>query len=139
MLYFIPFGSSTSSGLFALKVVPDVRGRVFATRSMIPRSMMPLAFVLSGVLADKVFNPLMVEGGALADTFVGRWIGVGPGRGIGLILISSGIFLLLVSGIAFANRYIRRIEMEIPDVVAQPEEEQDVVVPTQLSQEAESA
>jgi MFS transporter, DHA3 family, macrolide efflux protein len=139
LLFFIPFGSSTSSALFALKVAPDVQGRVFATRSMISQSMMPLAFVLSGVLADNVFNPLMMEGGALADTFVGRWIGVGPGRGIGLMLISSGILLLIVSGIAFANRHIRRIEVEIPDVVVQPNEEMDEAVPAPLSPEAESA
>ncbi|MCB2209659.1 MFS transporter [bacterium] len=140
LLFFIPFGSSTSSALFALKVAPDVQGRVFATRSMISQSMTPLAFVLSGVLADNVFNPLMMKGGALADTFVGRWIGVGPGRGIGLMLISSGILLLIVSGIAFANRHIRRLEVEIPDVVVQPDnEDDDAALPAPLSQEADPA
>ena len=117
LMTFIPFASGPSSAIFAAKVAPDVQGRVFATRSMIAQSMMPLAFVLSGVLADHLFNPLLVEGGALAETFVGRWIGVGESRGIGLMLITSGLVLLATSLIAYANPHIRNVETEIPDAV----------------------
>ncbi len=120
LMFFIPFASGPSSAIFAAKVAPDVQGRVFATRSMISQSMMPLAFILSGILADQIFTPLLVEGGALADTFVGHWLGVGPGRGIGLMMICSGLMLLVISVVAYANPHIRNIETEIPDVV--PEE-----------------
>lgn len=123
LLFFIPFASSLSSAIFAAKVAPDVQGRVFATRSMISQSMMPLAFLLSGFLADKVFNPLLVEGGALADTFVGSLLGTGPARGIGLMIICSGITLYIVSAVAFSNKHIRNIETEIPDVVIEDAEE----------------
>ncbi len=119
LLFFIPFASSISSALFAGKVAPDVQGRVFATRSMISQSMMPLAFLLSGFLADHVFNPLLVEGGALANTFVGQALGVGPARGVGLMIICSGFLLFIISGIAFGNKHIRNIETEIPDVVVE--------------------
>ena len=47
MTFFIPFASGPSSAVFAEKVATDVQGRVFATRSMISQSMMPLAFILS--------------------------------------------------------------------------------------------
>ena len=117
LMFFVPFGGSISSAMFATKVAPDVQGRVMATRSMVSQSMMPVAFLLSGFLADRVFNPLLVEGGKLAETFVGRWIGVGPTRGIGLMLISSGLILILISGIAYANKHIRNLETEVPDVV----------------------
>ena len=117
LMFFVPFGGSISSAMFATKVAPDVQGRVMATRSMVSQSMMPVAFLLSGFLADRVFNPLLVEGGKLAETFVGRWIGVGPTRGIGLMLISSGLILILISGIAYANKHIRSLETEVPDVV----------------------
>jgi hypothetical protein len=123
LMFFIPFSSSASSAIFASKVAPEVQGRVFATRSMVSQSMMPLAFILSGILADNVFIPLLVEGGALANTFVGDWLGVGPGRGIGLMMICSGIFLLIISGIAYANPRIRKIETEVPDAL--PEEPED--------------
>lgn len=117
VMFFSPFGGSASSAMFAMKVAPEVQGRVMATRSMISMSMMPIAFLLSGFLADHVFNPLLVEGGRLANTFVGRWIGVGPTRGIGLMLITSGIILFIVSGFAYANPRIRNLEEEIPDAV----------------------
>ena len=125
LTFFIPLASGPSSAVFAEKVAPDVQGRVFATRSMVSQSMMPLAFILSGILADKVFNPLMDQGGALSQTFVGRWIGIGPGRGIGLMVICSGILLMLISGLAYANPRIRGIETEIPDVVVEEADDQD--------------
>ncbi len=115
--FFIPFASGPSSAIFAAKVAPEIQGRVFATRSMLAQSMMPLAYLLSGVLADFIFTPLLVKGGALANTFVGRWLGVGPGRGIGLMIICSGMLLLIISVIAYANPRIRNIESEIPDAL----------------------
>jgi len=117
VMFFSPFGGSASSAMFATKVAPDIQGRVMATRSMISMSMMPIAFLLSGFLADHVFNPLLVEGGRLATTFVGRWIGVGPSRGIGLMLITSGIILFIVTGLAYANPRVRKLETEVPDAV----------------------
>jgi MFS transporter, DHA3 family, macrolide efflux protein len=120
LTFFIPFASGPSSAIFAAKVAPEVQGRVFATRSMVSQSMIPLAFILGGILADKVFNPLLVQGGLLADTLIGKWIGVGPGRGIGLMIITSGIFLLLISMVVYANPRIRKLETEIPDAIQDP-------------------
>ena len=118
LTFFIPMGSGPSTALFASKVAPEVQGRVFATRSMISQSIMPLAFVLSGLLADNVFSPLMEEGGRLANTFVADILGTGPGRGVGLMLVCSGILLLIITGAAYASPRIRNIETEIPDAVA---------------------
>jgi len=49
-----------------------------------------LAYSCVGILADRVFEPMLAGDGLLSGT-VGRLIGVGPGRGIGLMLIISGI------------------------------------------------
>jgi hypothetical protein len=80
---------------------------------------------LLGILFYIVFIPLLLEGGALADTFVGDWLGVGPGRGIGLMMICSGLLMLVISVIAYANPHIRNVETEIPDAV--PEEPEDAI------------
>jgi len=53
----------------------------------------------------------------LANTFVGRWLGVGPSRGIGLMMITSGLILTAVSLMVYLNPRIRNIESEIPDAV----------------------
>lgn len=115
LLLCIPIASAASQALFQTKVAPALQGRVFAIRSMISRSMMPLAFISSGLLADHVFEPLMQSGGALAHTPLGTILGVGPGRGIGLMFVLAGTLLLGVSGLALTNPRLRRLEDELPD------------------------
>ncbi len=124
LLLLIPFAAALSQAVFQVKIPPEIQGRVFAIRGMISRSMIPLAFVLSGPLADKFFEPLMAEGGALANTFLGTLLGTGPGRGIGLMFIISCLFLWGESLIAYANPHIRNVEGEIPDAI--PDEDEEV-------------
>jgi hypothetical protein len=124
LLLFIPFAAALSQAVFQTKVPPDVQGRVFAIRGMISRSIIPLALVLSGPLADKVFEPLMAEGGALANTFLGTLLGTGPGRGIGLMFIISCLFLWGESLLAYTHPRIRNLETEIPDAI--PDESEEV-------------
>jgi DHA3 family macrolide efflux protein-like MFS transporter len=75
----------------------------------------PLAYLTAGPLADQVFEPLMREGGALANTGLGTLLGTGAGRGIGLIYVLSGVLVNLISGIAYPNPRIRRLEEEVPE------------------------
>lgn len=117
LLVFIPFASALSQAVFQTKVPPDIQGRVFSIRGMIARSMTPLAFILSGPLADKVFDPLMSAGGVLASTFLGQTLGIGPGRGIGLLMVVSCLFMWSTSLLAYANPRIRNLEAEIPDAI----------------------
>ncbi len=117
LLMFVPLASSASQAVFQSKVAPEVQGRVFSIRGMISRSVMPLAFLLAGPLADRVFNPLMEVDGAWANTFLGELLGVGAGRGIGLMFVFSAITGILITLLVFANPRIRNIEDELPDVI----------------------
>jgi MFS transporter, DHA3 family, macrolide efflux protein len=117
LMLVVPLSSANSQALFQSKVAPGIQGRVFAIRTVISRSMMPLAFLLAGPLADHVFGPLLLPGGALQDSPLAALLGVGPGRGIGLMFLISGILLLLVTVAVFANPRIRNLEEELPDVV----------------------
>lgn len=119
-LFTVPIASGLSQAIFQTKVAPDVQGRVFAIRSLISRSIMPLAFLLAGPLADRVFEPLMRPGGALAERLPGMLLGVGPGRGIGLMFVISGLLLMVATTFAFLNPRIRNLESELPDAL--PEE-----------------
>lgn len=127
LMFSLPFASGLSAAVFQTKVAADVQGRVFAIRSMISRSMMPLAFLLAGPLADRVFGPLLQEGGALANGPLGTLIGVGPGRGIGLLFMVSGLILIGASLVAFLNPRIRNLEEELPDAIVEIEEEAELV------------
>jgi MFS transporter, DHA3 family, macrolide efflux protein len=117
MLFCVPLGSGASQALSQAKIEPSVQGRVFSMRSMVSQSMMPVAFAISGPLADKVFGPLMMPGGALASTFLGQIFGVGVGRGIGLMFTTAGLFLLVAGAVAWSFPRIRNVEDELPDVV----------------------
>ncbi len=96
------------------KVPAEMQGRVFAMRQMIARSTTPLAFLLAGPLADKVFGPLLVEGGTLAGS-LGPVLGIGFGRGVGLLFVLMGLVKMTVSLLGFVNPRVRRIEQELPD------------------------
>jgi MFS transporter, DHA3 family, macrolide efflux protein len=116
-MVFIPLASGLSQAVFQTKIAPDVQGRVFSMRSMISRAMMPFAFLLSGPIADYIFEPLMQADGSLANTFIGTVLGTGPGRGVGLMFVLAGIAGVIVSGLVFANRNVRMLEDDLPDAV----------------------
>ncbi|MCL6614814.1 MAG: MFS transporter, partial [Firmicutes bacterium] len=67
-----------------------------------------VAYSIAGFLADHVFNPLLDKGGFLAPT-VGKIIGTGQGRGIGLLLIISGAFVVIMAIIASGIKSIRAL------------------------------
>ncbi len=117
LLFAIPICSGSTQAIFALKIQPDVQGRVFAIRSMITQSMMPIAFLLAGPLADNVFEPLMRAGGALYHSPVAALIGNGAGRGMGLMFVLAGLILLSATLGVWSNPRTRRVEEELPDAV----------------------
>jgi uncharacterized protein (DUF58 family) len=89
---------------------------------------MPFAFAIAGPLADRVFEPLMAPGGGLAGS-VGALIGVGKGRGVGLLFIVLGLFVLLVVLLSALSPRLWKIESEIPDAVADSEDTPDLSLP----------
>jgi MFS transporter, DHA3 family, macrolide efflux protein len=118
----LPFGSGSSRALAG--VAPQVQCRVFATRSVVSTSMMPLAFLLAEPLADQVFGPPMSEDGNLATTIAGQLLGAGAECGIGRIFVLSDITLLIVTAVAYAYPCMRLLEDEFPDAVPDVVEEQ---------------
>jgi DHA3 family macrolide efflux protein-like MFS transporter len=116
-MFCMPIVNGSSQALWQSKVEPDLQGRVFAVRRMIAMAASPLAYVIVGPLADKVFEPLMALDGPLAGS-VGRVIGSGPGRGSGLMFVVVGLLSLAATIVAYLNPRIRLVEDELPDVIA---------------------
>jgi len=108
--------SACSQTIWQSKVPPELQGRVMATRRMISAASVPLAFIVTGVLADRVFEPLLAVDGPLAHS-VGRILGVGPGRGVGLMFIVLGATVLAAAAIGFRRRSLRHLERELPDAI----------------------
>ncbi|MBV8857115.1 MAG: MFS transporter [Acidobacteria bacterium] len=116
LAFVTPVITGSSQVIWQTKTPPDVQGRVFATRSMFGQLSIPLAYLLAGPLADKVFQPLL--NGPLSGN-VGAFIGTGQGRGIGLLFIFAGCLPLLAGLAAYASTRVRRVEDELPDYVAE--------------------
>jgi DHA3 family macrolide efflux protein-like MFS transporter len=116
-VFIVSIVQSLSNAVWQMKVAPDVQGRVFSLRYMVATIITPLAYLAAGPLTDQVFEPLMREGGALATTALGTVWGTGPGRGIGLIYGLSAVLVIFISGLAYLNPRIRRLETEVPDAL----------------------
>ena len=95
-------------------VAPEVQGRVFSVNDSIATASLPLAYLVAGPLADRIFEQLMTVNGPLAGS-IGQLIGTGTGRGIGLMFIILGILTMLMTIIAYQYAPLRRVERELPD------------------------
>lgn len=113
-LFFVPILNGSNQAIWQAKVAPDVQGRVFATRRLIAQISAPAAMLITGPLADYVFEPAMMPNGALADAFA--WlVGTGPGAGMGLMLVVSGLLGTLAGLGGYAFRAVRDAEDILPD------------------------
>lgn len=110
----LPISTSSSQVIFQKKVPPHIQGRVFALTGAITAAALPLAYVVAAPLAEKVFEPLMSANGLLAGS-IGKIIGVGSGRGIGLLFTILGLLTILISIAAYRYPRLRFVDDELPD------------------------
>jgi DHA3 family macrolide efflux protein-like MFS transporter len=122
-----PIMNASSQALWQSKTAPDVQGRVFSVRRMLAQFTVPIAILLSGPLADKVFNPLMATDGPMSTTALGRLMGTGPGRGMGLMFVLVGVIQLLFSILALTNPRLRNVDTEVPNVEVKARSEKEVL------------
>lgn len=111
-----PIINCSSQVIWQKKVPSAVQGRIFALERMIVTSLQSLAYIIAGPLADKIFEPLMATNGFLAQS-VGQLIGVGSGRGIGLLFIIIGTVSMLISIVAYQYPRLRLVENELLDQI----------------------
>jgi DHA3 family macrolide efflux protein-like MFS transporter len=112
----MPITNGSSQAIWQTKVAQDVQGRVFSVRRMLAFSIIPLAYLATGPISERVFTPLLLEGGPLADS-VGRIFGSGPGRGIGLMFTLFGLLYFIIAQLIYFDKNIRNVELDLPDAV----------------------
>jgi MFS family permease len=127
----MPLVNGYMRAIYQVKTPTDMQGRVFATASTIVQGISPLALIITGPLADRVFEPLLSQQGALTNT-VGQVIGAGKGRGIALMMILMGATVALGAVFGFLYPRLRHIETELPDAIN--EEEKNAAESRQASQ-----
>lgn len=86
----LAFVSSLSDTVWQRRAPQELLGRVLALRQAVVKGSRLVAYLVAAALADRLVEPLLRPGGALAPT-LGRWFGVGPGRGLALLFFAIGI------------------------------------------------
>lgn len=111
---FIPIIIGSRMAIWQAKVEPALQGRVFSADVMLRLSLMPAGYLLAGVLADRLLEPAMAEGGSLAGTF-GPLVGTGPGTGMALMFVGTATLGALMSLSGYLFRSVRDVEIDLPD------------------------
>ncbi len=114
MMLFLPILNGSNQAIWQSKVALAVQGRVFATRRVIAQISAPVGTLMAGPLADYLFEPGMRSGGALAPVF-GWLVGTGPGSGMGLLILITGLLGAFVGLVGYAVPAIRNAEDILPD------------------------
>lgn len=112
--FFVPIINGSNQSIWQAKVAPDLQGRVFSIRRLIAWVTSPVANLVAIPLADNILGPAMMPDGRLADTF-GWLVGTGPGAGMSLILVVTGLLTVGVGLAGYLFPAIRDAETILPD------------------------
>lgn len=119
-MFLVAFGESLAEGhwiaLVQTKVGFELQGRVLSIFITVMLLTMPLGYLVVGPLAERYVQPLLEPGGALAGT-VGHLLGTGPGRGLALLVVVSGLLQLAWAVCGWFNHRLRLLEDHLPDAV----------------------
>jgi DHA3 family macrolide efflux protein-like MFS transporter len=109
-----PLTQSASNAIWQAKVAPDIQGRVFSARRLIAWLVDPIMPVVAGLTADYVTEPAMRAQTGLSQTF-GWLVGTGPGSGMSLQFLISGVAYLGIVLLAWFIPVVRNVETLLPD------------------------
>jgi MFS family permease len=111
-----PLAQGSSHAIWQSKIPAHLQGRVFSARIAIGQIGGALALPIGGLLADRLFEPLMRGSSALARTMT-PLVGSGPGSGMGLMFVLFGLLGTLAAVGGYLYRPVRDIETILPDAV----------------------
>jgi DHA3 family macrolide efflux protein-like MFS transporter len=109
-----PLIGSSNQAIWQAKIPPEIQGKVFSARMLIAQAAGPFSMLLAGPLADRLFGPAMMPGGALAGS-LGPLFGVGVGSGMSLLLATAGLLGMVVAASCYLVPAIRNVETIVPD------------------------
>lgn len=109
MFVFLPSVQIGAEVLIRKNLANEVQGRAFGLISFITQMGYIFAYILSGVLADYVFEPFM-QGSSPLALKAGNIIGSGAGRGIALLIIIAGLALVVVGIVVSRLKSVKTLE-----------------------------
>jgi DHA3 family macrolide efflux protein-like MFS transporter len=92
----VPIINAASQAIWLSEVQAEIQGRVFSIRRMLTTFSQPLAFIVAGPLAQRIFEPFLESGGTFSRA-AQSLVGHGHGRGIGLMMVFVAILTFCFS------------------------------------------
>ena len=111
----LPFMNSCADVLVRVSIPNKLQGRVWGLISLITQMGTVAAYIISGIMADYIFEPMFNKNGLLVKN-IGIIIGTGKGRGIGFMLIFSGMGMLIMAIVIWKNGEIREVSEKCVDL-----------------------
>ena len=106
----IPFIMAGQKIIMYKTVPKEIQGRIFAVRNAIQYSSIPVGILLGGYLADYVFEPFM-ESQNTASMILQKIVGSGPGSGMAVMFLCTGILGSLSCYICYRNKKIQMLNV----------------------------
>ncbi|MCP3145029.1 MFS transporter [Pyxidicoccus xibeiensis] len=115
-IFTFPLISGCNQVIWQTKVPAVLQGRVASLRRVVFQGTNLVVTLVAGFLADRLFEPWMAPGGALASS-VGRVIGTGQGRGIAVMFLMLSVLMLTNVVALWLSPRVRNVETELPDAL----------------------
>lgn len=104
--------NSNQAVIMRISVPIEMQGRVFSARDTLQYCTIPLGYLLGGVLADYIFEPLM-KGNSFLKHFFATIVGEGNGSGIAVMFIFTGLVGVVISLCGLLSKNIRTLDKKI--------------------------
>lgn len=102
-----PLIYSSRQAIYLAKIKPEIQGRIFAFSSWLRLGVGAIASLLAGILADRIFEPLMMKENILTPIF-----GSEKGAGISLLYVLTSVGLLLIGGLGWRYNLPKKIKSQ---------------------------
>ncbi len=105
----LPFLNANLTAIMRTKVPVEMQGRVFSTRDTFQYITIPVGLFLGGFLADRVFEPFMLNASAVQQT-LSKLVGTGKGSGMAVIFLITGIVGFFASVCSLRNPVYKELD-----------------------------
>lgn len=109
MFAFMPAVQVGAEVLIRKNLANEVQGRAFGLISFVTQMGYIIAYILSGMLSDLIFEPFM-SGNSWFALEIGKIIGEGIGRGTALLILIVGLVLATLGIFVLGIRSLRMLE-----------------------------
>lgn len=111
VMFPLPFNGALFNTLLQNKTPLNIQGRVFAITGQIFTLTTPISFLLTAHLVDNVLEPMV---GTPQWVTVAPVVGDQAGAGMGLVLVTIGIVIMICTLLIWLNPAIRSLESDLP-------------------------